>query len=68
MYLVSNPVMKLWLNRIRNNQYLVSEIYLLENGEATEIHFSNQMKRKLFGEPLKKIYYNTVFVTPDYEK
>lgn len=26
------------------------------------------MKRKLFGEDEKKIYYNSVFVNPDYEK
>ncbi len=26
------------------------------------------MKRKLFGEEQKKLYYNSVFVNPDYEK
>lgn len=40
----------------------------MENGEATEIWFANRLKRRLFGEEEKKIYYNSVFVEPDYEK
>lgn len=50
------------------NSNIVGEIYLLDNGDATEIYFHNQTKRKLFGEELKKIYYNSIFVNPDYEK
>lgn len=61
-------VLKLWLNRIIYNQNLVREIYLLENGEATEIWFANRKKRRLFGEEEKKVYYNSLFVEPDYEK
>jgi hypothetical protein len=55
------------MNRLKKNRYIVGEIYLFENGEATEIYFANRLKRRLFGEEEKKIYYNSLFIDPDFE-
>lgn len=52
------------MGKYLKNQNIVKEIYLREGGKATEIVFQNQLKRKLFREPLQNTYYNSLFVPP----
>lgn len=52
------------MRKYLKNQNIVKEIYLREGGKATEIVFQNQLKRKMFCEPLQSTYYNSLFVPP----
>lgn len=50
--------------RYQWNQSIVHEIYLLQSGSTSEVHFADKTRRKLFGEPLTRTYYNTIFADP----
>jgi hypothetical protein len=57
-------VLFFFMRKFLKNQNIVKEIFLLEGGKATQIVFQNQLKRKLFREPLQNTYYNSLFVPP----
>lgn len=56
----------IWLGRkCSQNQNIVSEIYLLEGGFATEVVYNNELKRKLFQEQQTIVLSNSVFGITD---
>jgi hypothetical protein len=57
-------VIKMMFKRYQWNQSIVHEIYLLQSGSTTEVHFADNTRRKLFGEPQLATYYNTIFSDP----
>ena len=50
--------------RYQWNQSIVDQIYLLQSGSTTEVHFADETRRKLFGEPETSTYYNSIFADP----
>lgn len=50
--------------RYQWNQSIVDQIYLLQSGSTTEVHFADKTRRKLFGEPETSTYYNSIFADP----
>lgn len=51
--------------RYQWNQNIAHEIYLLQSGSTSEVHFADKLRRRLFGEPEFTTYYNTIFADPD---
>lgn len=37
--------------RYQWNQNIAHEIYLLQSGSTSEVHFADKLRRRLFGEP-----------------
>jgi hypothetical protein len=57
-------VIKMMFKRYQWNQSIVHEIYVLQSGSTTEVHFADSTRRKWFGEPQVATYYNTIFSDP----
>lgn len=52
------------IKRYQWNQSIVNEIYILQSGSTSEVHFADKTRRRLFGEPELRTYYNTIFADP----